>query len=83
MQQLQLQTSTCCGEIGTSELFIILCSYTGDSLRENRPSLHLLVIVKIPVSKVLINITSFCLRMGRLYYLAELGLLSIEFNNYM
>ena len=31
-----------------------------DRPRENRPSLHLGMIVEIPVLKVLISITSFC-----------------------
>ena len=36
--------------------WLVIC----DLPRENRPSLHLVMIVEIPVSKFLIGITSFC-----------------------
>ena len=43
--------------LNTVNTLISIC----DLPRENRPSLHLVIIVEIPILKFLIGITSFCL----------------------
>ena len=55
----------------------MLCNYVYMTIHgENWPSLHLVMIVEIPIFKVLISVTSFCS-----CYFVKLALLIVEFIN--